>query len=177
MRELRLKRLSNLPQSWDSSPDPLAPKSRLDQTFGRCAPTLWAISSPASCPGLCSALEKPLMLGKIEGRRRMGRQKVRWLDGITDSMDMSLSRLWEMAKDREAWCAAVHGVSKSRTRLSYWTTALFPPFPSPLFALMKGLYKLVEKGFPKEYGTFCMDLGFVVVLSAGPVTSISCYAL
>ena len=69
-----------------------------------------------------NSLEKTLMLGKIEGRRRRGRQRLRWLNGITNSMDMNVGKLREMVRDREAWCTPVHGVTKSPTQLSDWTT-------------------------------------------------------
>ena len=83
------------------------------------------------------SLEKTLMLGKIEGRRRRGRQRMRWLDGITDSMDMSLSKLWELVKDSEAWHTVVHGVAKSQTRLSDWTE-------------LNRKYLLSIQGFPSD---------------------------
>ena len=86
-----------------------------------------------------NSLEKTLMLGKIESKRRRGWQRMRWLDGIMDSMDLILSKLWEIVKDREAWLAAVHGVTKSWTRLSDWTEL------KPLLSVVEKCLHITDK--------------------------------
>ena len=90
------------------------------------------------------SLENTLIVGKIESKRRRGYQRMRWLDGITDSMDVSFSKLWEMVTDREAWCAVVHGVIKRRTWLSDWTTANTSLFPSVSFPLLIPKHSLIN---------------------------------
>ena len=108
------------------------------------------------------SLEKILMLGKIEGKRRRGWQRMKWLDSITDSLDMNLSKLWEMVEDRGAWCAAIHGAANSQTLLSDWTTATIlrrPLFCPPQWG---------EENISKVLANFQVFLGHILWFSKMP---------
>ena len=113
--------------------------------FGRTDAKAGTPNTLATWWRIVDSLEKTLMLGKIEGRRIRGRQRMRWLEGITDSMDVSLSELWELVMDREAWRAAIHGEPKSRTRLSNWTE-LWPQY----YYVSQNNSMLVKSAYPKH---------------------------